>query len=210
MIRILVADDHPIVRIGMKHIIEKDPGMIVADEASNGREVLNKVSKDCFDVVLLDISMPGRGGLDVLEQIKVEKPNLPVLILSMHSEKQYAIRALKIGAAGYLTKESAPKELITAIRKISQGEKYISSSLAAILVSYLETDREKQPHETLSNREYQVMCMIASGKKLTEIAEELSLSVKTVGTYRARTLEKMKVKNNVELSHYVMLNHLLD
>lgn len=208
MIKILIADDHPIVRIGMKHIIEKDPNMIVADEASNGAEVLNKVSKDEFDVVLLDISMPGRGGLEVLEQLKAEMPNLPVLILSMHPEKQYAIRALKLGAMGYLTKASAPFELITAIQTVSQGKKYISSSLAVILASYLEADRGKQPHETLSNREYQVMCMICSGKSLTEIAEELSLSIKTISTYRARVLEKMKMKNDVELSHYAMQNHL--
>lgn len=210
MIKILIADDHPVVRVGMKHIIEKAHDMVVVDEASNGTEALRKVLEGTVDVVLLDISMPGRGGLEVLEQIKKEKPHLPVLILTMHPEKQYAIRALKTGASGYLTKASASSELTTAIRKVSRGGKYIGPSLAEKLAADLEIDSEKQPHETLSNREYQVMCMISSGKTLTEIAEDLCLSIKTISTYRARILEKMDMNNNAELTHYAIQNHLIE
>lgn len=209
MIKVLIADDHPIVRRGTKEIIEEAPDMVVADEASNGTEVLNKTLAGGFDVVLLDISMPGRGGMDILTELKGAKPDLPVLILSMHPEKQFAIRALKTGASGYLTKASAPYELITAIRTVSQGEKYISSSLARILASLLEENTEKKPHETLSNREYQVMCMVSSGKSVKEIADELCLSVKSISTYRTRILEKLKVKNDVELTHYAIQNKLL-
>jgi DNA-binding NarL/FixJ family response regulator len=209
MIKVLIADDHPIVRRGTKEIIEEAPDMVVADEASNGTEVLNKILTGGFDVVLLDISMPGRGGMDVLTELKGANPNLPVLILSMHPEKQFAIRALKTGASGYLTKASAPYELITAIRTVSQGEKYISSSLAKILASHLDADTEKKPHETLSNREFQVMCMISSGKSIKEIADELCLSIKSISTYRTRILEKLKVKNDVELTHYAIQNMLI-
>ncbi len=210
MLKILIADDHPIVRKGMKQIIEEAPDMMVADEAGNGVEVLNKVSKKYFDIVLLDISMPGRSGLEVLMELKKEKPDLPVLVMSMHPEEQYAIRALKSGASGYLTKASVPEELVTAIRKVSLGRKYISPSLAEILASDFGTDKEKPLHETLSNREYQVMCLIASGKTLTEIGDELALSVKTISTYRARILGKMNMKNNAELTHYAIQNHLVD
>jgi two-component system invasion response regulator UvrY len=210
MIKILVADDHAIVREGLKQIISETPDMVVAAEASSTQEVLNKVWEDNYDVVLLDISMPGRGGLDVLKELKDEKPKLPVLILSIYPEEQYAMRALKAGASGYLTKESAPDELIAAIKKISQGRKYVSASLAEKLAFEMEIGTEKPPHEMLSDREYQVMCMIAEGKTIKEIAGELSLSVKTISTYRSRILEKMRMKNNAELTHYAIKNHLVE
>ncbi len=210
MIKILIADDHPVVRKGLKDIIEETPDMMVEDEASNGQETLEKVRKSDFDIVLLDISMPGRSGLEILKELKSEKPDLSVLILSIHPEEQYAVRVLKAGASGYLTKESAPDELIAAIRKASTGKKYISSSLAEKLALYLEIDAEKPLHETLSDREYEVMRMIASGKTITEIAEKLFLSVKTISTYRSRILEKMRMKSNAELTHYALKNRLVE
>jgi two-component system invasion response regulator UvrY len=210
MIKILVADDHAVVREGLKQILSETPDMVVAGEASSGQEVLNKVRKNNYDVVLLDISMPGRGGLDVLKQLKDEKPGLPVLILSIYPEEQYAVRALRAGASGYLTKESASDELIAAIRKISQGRKYVSASLAEKLAFDMEINAEKPTHEMLSDREYQVMCMIAKGKTIKEIAGELSLSVKTISTYRSRILDKMRMKNNAELTYYAIKNKLVD
>jgi two-component system invasion response regulator UvrY len=210
MLRILIADDHPIVRQGLRQLIDKTTDMVVADEASSGWEVLNKARASYCDVVLLDISMPGLNGLDILRQLKKESPKLPVLILSMHSEEQYAVRAFRVGASGYLTKQSAPDELLTAIRKVSMGGKYVSSSLAEKLASDLEISAEQLPHETLSDREYQVMRMIAAGKTVAEIAEELSLSVQTISTYRSRILQKMHMKNNVELANYAIRNQLLD
>ena len=210
MIKILVADDHAVVREGLKQILSETPDMVVAAEAGSAQEVLNKVWEDSYDVVLLDISMPGRGGLDVLKQLKDEKPGLPVLILSIYPEEQYAVRALKAGASGYLTKESAPDELIAAIRKISQGRKYVSASLAEKLAFDMEIDSKKPPHEMLSDREYQVMCMIAKGNTIKEIACELSLSVKTISTYRSRILVKMIMKGNAELTHYAIKNRLIE
>ncbi len=210
MIKILIADDHPIVRKGLKEIIEETPGMKVVDEASNGQEVLEKVFKKDINVVLLDISMPGRSGLDILRDIKKQRPKLVVLVLSMHPEEQYAVQALKEGASGYLTKESAPDELLAALRKVSSGGKYVSSSLAEKLAYALEKDGEKPPHETLSVREYEVMRLIASGKTVTEIARELFLSPKTISTYRARILEKMRMKNNAQLVRYAIKNRLVD
>jgi len=210
MIKILIADDHPVVRKGLKEIIEEIPDMAVRGEASNGQEALEKVRKGDFDIVVLDISMPGRSGLDILKQLKDEKPELSVLVLSMYPEEQYAVRVLRAGASGYLTKESAPEELIAAIRKASKGGKYISSSLAEKLASDLEIDVEKPLHETLSDREYQVMRMIASGKTVKEIGEELFLSVKTISTYRSRILEKMKMKSNAELTHYAIKYRLVE
>ncbi|MBI5641386.1 MAG: response regulator transcription factor [Nitrospirae bacterium] len=191
MIRILIADDHTIVREGLKQILAETPDMIATGEASNGQEALDKATKDDFDVLLLDISMPGRSGLDILKQLRTEKPRLAVLILSMYSEEQYAIRALRAGASGYMTKESAPDELIEAIRKVALGRKYVSPSLAEKLAFNLEAGSDRLPHESLSDREYQVMCMIASGKTVKEIADELALSIKTISTYRSRIVEKM-------------------
>jgi two-component system invasion response regulator UvrY len=210
MLRILVADDHPVVRRGLSQIIGETSDMVVVDEATSGQEVLGKVRECRFDVVLLDITMPGMHGLDVIKQLSKESPRLPILVLSIHPEEQYAVRALRAGAAGYLTKDRAPDELLGAIRKISTGGKYVSPSLAERLAYNLEAGEEQSPHKTLSDREYQVMCMIATGKTATEIARELSLSVKTVSTYRSRILEKMKMKNNAELTHYAIRNRMVD
>ena len=209
MLKILIADDHPVFRRGLKQIIAETTDIVVADEAADGLEVLNKVKVGDFDVVLLDISMPGKTGIEVLAQLKYERPKLPVLMLSMHPEEQYAVRALRAGASGYLTKESAPDELVAAIRKVSTGGKYVSSSLAERLASLLQK-AEQLPHDILSRREYQVMCLMASGKTVSEIAKELSLSVKTISTYRSRILEKMKMKNNAELTRYAINNSLID
>jgi len=210
MINIIIVDDHPIVRQGLKQILSEEPDMAMFGEAQNSQEVLDLIHKQDWDAVVLDITMPGRGGLDVLKEIKHERPKLPVLILSIHPEDQYAVRALKAGASGYLNKESAPEELVRAIRKILRGGKYISSTLAEKLAFNLEVEAEKPPHEILSDREYQVMLMIASGKTTSAIAEEMSLSIKTVSTYRSRILEKMKMKSNVDLTYYVIKNNLID
>ncbi|HUT43476.1 MAG TPA: response regulator transcription factor, partial [Desulfobacterales bacterium] len=188
MIKILIVDDHAIVREGLKQIVADTADIVVAGEAENGKEALNLIHNGDFDVVLLDIAMREMDGLDLLRKLKQEKSKLPVLILTMYPEKQYAVRALKMGAAGYLTKVSAPDELIKAIKRIFSGGKYISSSLAEKLAFNLEVDTEKPPHENLSDREFQVMCMIASGKIVKQIAEELFLSVNTISTYRARVL----------------------
>jgi DNA-binding NarL/FixJ family response regulator len=208
MIRILIADDHAIVRKGIRQILNDIPDVVTIDEAGNGQEVLERVRRNNYDLVLLDISMPDMSGLDVLKQLKSEKPKLPVLILTMHPEDQYAMRVLKAGASGYMTKESAPDELIAAVKKISRGGKYISPSLAEKLAFCLDVNAGRPPHEILSDREYQVMCRIASGKTITEIAEEMSLSVKTISTYRSRILEKMGMRNNAELTHYAIRNQL--
>lgn len=210
MIKILIADDHTIVREGLKQIVANTDDMEVADEARTGYEVLNKVRNHDYDMVVLDISMPDKHGLDILKQLKSQKPLLPVLVLSMHPEEQYAVRALKGGAAGYLTKESAPDELITAIRRISMGRRYISTSLAEKLAFDLTRDSRKPLHVTLSDREYQVMCMIAAGKRPKDIADELCLSIKTISTYRSRILAKMGMKNNAELTRYAIKQGLVE
>jgi DNA-binding NarL/FixJ family response regulator len=209
MIRLLIADDHAIIRQGLKQILTESHDIVVADEASNGKEALNQALKKDYDVVVLDITMPDRSGLDVLKELKSRKPNLKVLILSMHPEEQYAIRALRAGASGYLTKDSVPDELIAAIRRAVLGRKYVSSSLAEKLASELDTGAERLLHQALSDREYEIMLMIAAGKRITEIADELCLSVKTVGTYRSRILRKMRMKNNAELTRYSLESRLL-
>jgi two-component system invasion response regulator UvrY len=208
-IKILIADDHPIVREGYKKILSDTPDMVVADEAENGQEVLNYIRKKDYDLILLDISMPGRSGLEILKELKSETPKLPVLILSIYPEEQYAVRAFRAGASGYLTKASAPHELINAIRRISQGGRYVSSALAEKLTYYLDSDAERPLHESLSDREYQVMLMIASGKTVSEIADEICLSVKTISTYRSHILEKMRMKNNAEITLYAVRNKLV-
>ena len=210
MIKLIIADDHPIVREGLKQIIADSPHFTVSDEASDGPELLDKVRNENFDVIILDLKMPGMDGLDVLKQLKIEKPRIPVIILTVHPEAQYALRILRAGASGYLTKESVSAELVTAIRKVHRGGKYISPGLAEKIAFALDTDSEKMLHETLSDREYQVMYMIASGKTVTEIAEEINLSVKTISTYRARILEKMNMKTNAELTRYAFQNSLID
>jgi DNA-binding NarL/FixJ family response regulator len=209
MIKILIADDHTIVREGLKQIIANSSGLVVTGEAANGQETMDLVRKNNFDVILLDISMPEKDGLAILKQLKREKFELPVLVLSMHPEEQYAVRVLKMGASGYLTKASASDELIKAIKKISTGKRYISDSLAEKLALDLDIDTEKLPHEYLSDREFQVMCMIASGKTVTNIAEELSLSVNTISTYRVRVLDKLKMTTNSELTRYAIKNQLV-
>jgi len=210
MIKVLIVDDHTIVREGLRQILEETSDIAVTGEASSALEVVNKVKSNNFDIVLLDISLPGRNGLDVLKQLKSIKPDLPVLILSMHPEEQYAIRSLRAKASGYLTKESASNELIKAIRKVAQGRKYITSSLAEKLAFVLEDDNRCSSHEKLSDREYQVMCMIASGKRIKEIAAALSLSVKTISTYRTRILSKMNMKSTAQLIHYAIKSGLVD
>ena len=209
MIRILVADDHTVVREGIKQILAGREDMVVEDEAASGEEVLSKIGKKSYDLLLLDISMPGRGGLEVLEEIKVLQPKLPVLVLSMHPEEQYAVRMLRGGAAGYLTKGSAPQELISAIQKVSGGGKYITVSLAEKLAFELDARAEKPSHERLSNREYQVMLLLASGQSVNQIAEMFSLSGKTISTYRNRILKKMNMKKNAELTLYAVKNNLI-
>lgn len=210
MIKIIVADDHPVVRAGIKEILAEDPTLEVTDEASSGYELLRKIREQDFDVIILDISMPGIDGLDTLKQIKSEKPKARVLILTIHPEARYAVRCVRMGADGYLTKASAPTELIGAIKRISQGRKYISLSLAERLTEELDQDSGKLPHQALSDREYQVMVMISSGIPLKEIADQLALSTKTVSTYRSRILEKMKLNNNAELMLYAIRNGLID
>lgn len=210
MIKIVIADDHPIVRAGLKQILADASDMEVAAEAGDGHEILKLIRKGSVDVVLLDITMPGLMGLDVLKQISVENPKLPVLVLSMHPEEQYAIRVLKAGASGYLTKAAAPEQLIGAIRKIYRGGKYVSPDLAEKLALGLQSAATGLPHENLSDREYQVLCLISSGKTVKEIAEELSLSEKTISTYRSRLLEKMDMKSNAELTHYGIKHNLVD
>jgi two-component system invasion response regulator UvrY len=210
LFKILVVDDHTIVREGLKQILSGVPDIVVAGEASDGNQALDKARKGDYDLLLLDIAMPGVSGLDVLKQLKAEKPDLPILMLSIYPEQQYAVRTLKAGASGYLTKESAPEELIAAIRKVCGGGKYVTSSLAEELASYLKADLERAAHELLSDREYQVVTMIASGKTVTQIADALSLSVKTISTNRSRALKKMGMKTNAELTYYAIKHRLVD
>ncbi len=210
MIRVLIADDHAVVRQGLKQILGDTPEMLAAGEATNGQEVLDKVRAEAWDVVVLDISMPDRSGLDILKQLRSERPELPVLVLSMYSEDQFAVRVLKAGASGYLTKDSAADELVKALRKVVRGGTYVSEFLAEKLAFEIGTDSNRLPHETLSDREFQVLRLIAAGKPVKKIAAELSLSVKTVSTYRARLLKKMNLTANAELIHYAIRNHLID
>ena len=209
MINVLIADDHPIVRQGLRQILSEISDMKLAGEAVNGHEALAMVRAGGYDVLVLDITMPGRSGLDILKELKHEQPDLPVLVLSIHAEAQFAERVLKAGAAGYLTKENAPDELVKAIRKVVSGGKYISRSLAETLAHNLGTPFDRLPHETLSDREFQVLRLMARGKTLAEIAEELSLSAKTVSTYRSRLLEKMNLRTNAEIIRYAIENGLI-
>ena len=210
MIKILIADDHPIVRRGLKQIISETVDMEVTGEASNGQEVINKVRKDNYDIILLDLSMPVRSGLDILKELKTIKPKINILVLSVHPEKQYAIRVLKLGASGYLTKDSASDELIQAIRKVASGKKYITHTLAEELAGELDLDRDKKPHEILSDREFQVLCLIASGKTIKQISDELFLSEKTISTYKSRIFEKMRMGTDAELIRYAIEEKLVE
>jgi DNA-binding NarL/FixJ family response regulator len=210
MIKILIADDHSVVIRGIKQILSEEKDMEILGEASNADEVMNLLYAQEWDLLILDITMPGKNGLDALIEIKQKKPDLKVLILSMHPDEEIAIRALKTGASGYLNKESVPEELIRAIRKVCGGGRYLSESIAAsIAYSSIDKDVYKSAHEVLSEREFQVMCLIASGNSLTQIANELLLSIKTVSTYRARILEKLNLKSNVELSHYAIKHKII-
>lgn len=209
-IRVFIADDHAIVREGLKQILAEQRDIVVGGEAENGLDAIKLVGKAKCHVMLLDISLPDRNGIDVLKQVKKDRPDLAVLMLSMHREDQYAIRALKAGASGYMTKQSAPRELVTAIRQVAAGQKYVSAALAQTLASQIGENHETPVHETLSDREYQTLTMIASGMTVSEIARELSLSVKTVSEYRSRLLMKMKLKTSAELTHYAIRNQLVD
>ncbi|MCU0586847.1 MAG: response regulator transcription factor [Syntrophobacteraceae bacterium] len=208
MIRVLVADDHAIVRQGLKLILSEEFDSLVLGEACSGRELLQLVDRDDWDIVVLDITLSDRNGLDILKDLKLQRPKLPVLILSMHSEDQFAVRSLKAGASGYMTKENVPEELVKAIKKVLGGGRYVSATLAEKLAFELDA-QVRPPHEALSDREYQVLRMIASGRTVSEIAEELALSVKTISTYRARVLEKLRMKTNAELTHYAIRNSLV-
>jgi two-component system invasion response regulator UvrY len=210
MIRVLVADDHAVVRRGVVQILDEAPDLVAAGEASTGREVLQQVQENDYDVLVLDIGMPEGSGLEVLHQLRTLRPELRVLILSMYPERQYALRALKAGAAGYLTKESAPDELVAAVHRIAQGGKYITQSLAEELTAALVGEAEQAPEEILSDREFQVVCMLAEGKTIAAIASELALSVKTVSTYRARVLEKLNLSNTAEIIRYAFEHKLVE
>lgn len=209
MIKVFIADDHAVVRRGIKHILSEESDIEVVGEASNSDEIFKELYTNKWDILILDVTMPGRNGLDSLIEIKQRKPDLKVLILSMHPEEEIAIRALKTGAAGYLNKDSVPDELTRAIRKIHSGRKYISNSLAESIFLSMDKDISKAPHLELSDREFQVLCLIASGNSLSEIGRELSLSIKTISTYRTRILEKLNLKTNVELTHYCIKHKLV-
>jgi len=204
VIRLLIVDDHPIFRQGLIRTISSTSDLIVAGEAANGNDALDKISVNDYDVILLDISIPGQNCFDVIREIKKLKPKLPILIVTMHPEGQYALRMFKLGISGYLTKERAPVELLEAIRVVAGGQKYIPQSIVEQAIGYVEDGSEKPPHETLSNREYEVLTLMLAGKKVGEIAEILSISVKTVKTHRARLLAKMNIKTNAELFRYAI------
>jgi two-component system invasion response regulator UvrY len=208
--RILIADDHAIVRKGLKETLEEELGELIFGEASNGREVLEQIWRQKWDLVLLDIGMEGRGGFEVLQEIRKARSRLPVVIISMYPEAEFGARALKLGAAGYLNKQSAPDELVKAVVKVLSAGRYITPALAESLAAQLQGESDRPKHESLSNRELQVMRLVASGKTLKEIADELSISVKTVGTYHTRLLAKMDMRSDVELTRYALLNKLVD
>ena len=208
--KILIADDHAIVRKGLVQILNEANDVVEVDEAENGNEVLDKVSEKTYDVVVLDLNMPGISGFQVLEQLKVMGNDVPILVLSMHSEDQYGVRVLRAGAAGYIAKGTAPDELLTAVRRVAGGNKYISAPLAEKLLSVLENPHAGPLHTQLSSREFQVLRLLSSGATPTEIANELNLSVKTISTYRSRVLEKMNMTSNVELVQYALKNGLIE
>ena len=210
MIRVLIADDHAIVRQGLKQILAETKDMVVAGEAETAHEALKLVREAEWDVALLDISMPDKSGIDTLKLIRKERPKLPVLMLSMHPEDHYAVRCLKAGASGYLTKQSAPVQLVRAIRQVASGRKYISPAVAEELANSFGNEADQPAHTTLSDREYQTLRLIATGHSLSEIAAQLSLSAKTVSVYRARLLEKLNLKNNADVAHYAVKNNLVD
>jgi two-component system invasion response regulator UvrY len=209
MIKIIIADDHSIVRKGLKDILEEDRDFLVTGEAESGEELLDIIESETFDVVILDVTMPGQGGLETLKKIKIKYPDLPVLMLSVHKEDQYAFGVLRAGAAGYINKKSAPEELMRAIRMVGDGKRYVSEYLADLLASNLNHGNKTLLHETLSDREFQIMLLIAEGQSPREIAEKLSLSVNSINTYRSRVLEKIHIKSNAEIAAYVIQNGLM-
>jgi DNA-binding NarL/FixJ family response regulator len=208
---VLVVDDHALIRKGLKQILDDTSDMRITGEAETGMQAIKMVRENGYDMVLLDITLPDKHGVEVLKQIKAECPNLPVLILSMHPDDQYAMRAIKAGASGYMNKQSAPSQLVTAIRKVASGKKYISGELAEQLANELTRDSQQEiSHQVLSNREYQTLCLMAAGKSLSEMADIMSLSAKTVSVYRARMLEKMNLKNNAEAVRYALSHNLIE
>jgi two-component system invasion response regulator UvrY len=210
VIKVLVADDHAIVRRGLREILSETPDILVGGEAATAQEVRQLVQQQRWSVVLLDLSLPGGTGLELLVEIRRTCPDLPVLILTVQPEDQYAVRAIRAGAAGFLTKESAPEKLIEAVRKVAGGGRYVSAELAETLASVLAGDPRKEPHELLTNREFEVFKMLASGKTVSQVARDLGLSVKTVSTHRTRILDKMSMKTNAELTHYAVRNHIVE
>jgi len=207
-IRVLIGDDHYVVRQGLKQILAEHFPAIDFGEASNGNEALELVWHHHWDVALLDISMPGRGGVDALKEVKLARPHLPVIVLSMFPEEQFAIRVLRLGACAYIRKDSAGSELVSAVEAALRGENYITEGVTNLMALHLQEDRSRAPHEKLADREYQVLCLIGSGLTVKEIATTLSLSIRTISTYRTRTLEKMGMKNNAQLTHYVAHHQL--
>jgi len=210
MIRILIADDHAIVRAGLKQFVADQADMSVAGEAATGAETVSLVRSEAYDVVLLDISMPDRNGVDTLKQLKQIRPEMPVLMLSAHAEEQYAVNLLRAGAAGYVSKETASTQLVQAIRTVTRGRKYVSPDLAQVLADGVTGQGEAPLHASLSQREFQIFCKLAGGMPVSKIAQELFLSVKTVSTYRSRVLEKMGMKTNADLTYYAIKNDLID
>lgn len=210
MIRILIADDHPIVREGLRRILAEHSDMRLVDEAVDGNEVIAKIGTADVDVLLLDVNMPGPGFLNTLRRVTSERPDIRVLVLSVHPEDQFGVRSLRAGAAGYLTKERTPEELVEAIRRVHQGGKYITPALAESMAFHLGTNVEAPPHELLSDREFEVLGMLGSGRSVTEIAAHLTLSPKTVSTYKTRVLEKLKLKNGAALIRYTLEHGLVD
>lgn len=210
MLKVLIVDDHAVVRQGLRQILTEIPELSVVAEAENGQDALNKVRAEPWDVLVLDMSMPGRGGLDILKDVRRERPETRVLVLSMHPEDQFAVRMLRAGASGYVTKETAPDQLVAAVRKVLTGGRYISPSLAEKLAFDVDRDSDRPLHEKLSDREFQVLRRLAMGKTVQEIAAELMLSPKTISTYRARVLEKLELKSNAELIHYAIGNKLVE
>lgn len=208
--RILVADDHPLLRNGLKMVLGAEPDLEYAGEAEDSEQVLEHVQREDWDALILDLSMPGCGGLDALREIRRLRPNLPVLVLSMHSEEQFAVRSIRAGASGYVCKMTGAAEVVAALRKVLTGKKYVSASLAETLATALDHESSRPAHEALSDREFQVMCRIASGKTVSQIAAEVSLSVKTISTYRSRVLEKMNMRSNAELTRYAIQQGLVD
>ena len=209
-IRVVVVDDYPVVRRGLKGILDETSDIVVVGEASNAREVLAQVRAGGHDVLVLDLTIPGSHGVDVLEIVKRERPRLPVLVLSVHPEEHYAVRAFQAGAAGYLTKESAPEELVRAVRKVHGGGRFVTPRTAEILAARIDPIADRRPHEFLSKREYQVLCLLGKPLSVKEIARELHLSAKTISTYRSRLLEKIRARTTAELVRYAVQNGLVD